>query len=159
MHWMKSYSADILASLREAGIQPGINVLDFGCGPGRYALPAAATVGTEGMVFAVDVHPVTIKIVKKRAAKARMTNLRTIHSDCETGLPADSVDVVLLFDALHDMRDKEAVLQELKRVLKPHGTLSYKDHTLNGEPLLTLMLSNGFSIQHETPMQTVFRKS
>jgi ubiquinone/menaquinone biosynthesis C-methylase UbiE len=156
---LKSNSADVLATLREAGIQPGMNVLDFGCGPGRYALPAAAIVETEGMVYAVDVHPVTIKIVKRRAAKAGMTNVRTIHTDCDTSLSQSSIDVVLLYDALHDMREKEHIMRELYRVLKPQGTLSYKDHTLNGEPLLSLMRLNGFSIQGETSMQTIFRKS
>ena len=46
---------------------------------------------------------------------------------------------MLLYDALHDMEDKQAVLREIHRVLKSQGTLSYKDHTLKGEALLSLM--------------------
>ena len=70
-----------------------------------------------------------------------------------------SIDVALLYDALHDMENKQAVVKELHRVLKPQGSLSYKDHTLGGEQLISLMRSNGFSIQNETAMQTMFKKS
>jgi len=151
--WMDTYSVDILETLREAGILPGMNVLDFGCGPGRYALPAERMVGTGGMVYAADAHPAVVEIVKRRAATSGTTRLRTIATDCDTFLPRRSIDVVLLYDALHDMRDKHAVLAELHRVLKPQGILSYRDHTLGGEPLLSLMRSCGFSPLARTARQ------
>ncbi|HTO22209.1 MAG TPA: class I SAM-dependent methyltransferase [Spirochaetia bacterium] len=156
--WMDTYSVDILETLREAGIQPGMNVLDFGCGPGRYALPAARMVGTEGVVYAVDAHPAVVEIVKRRAATSRTTSLRTIHTDCDTSLPRGSIDVVLLYDAFHDMRNKEAILVELHRVLRLQGVLSYRDHTLGGEPLLSLMHACGFSLLVETARQLSFHK-
>jgi ubiquinone/menaquinone biosynthesis C-methylase UbiE len=156
---LKSDSVAVLSTLKEAGIQPGISVLDFGCGPGRYAVPAAKSVGSTGMVYAVDVHALAIKMITKRAEKDRLRNLHAIHSDCRTGVPSDSIDVVLLYDALHDVEDKEVVLKELHRVLKPQGTLSYRDHTLKGEPLLSLIRSNGFTLQNETATQFNFRKS
>ena len=88
-----------------------------------------------------------------------MTNLHTINSDCGTGLAPESVDVALLYDALHDVENNESVLREIHRVLKPRGSLSYKDHTLNGEALLSLMTSCGFTLSTETPTQLSFRKS
>jgi ubiquinone/menaquinone biosynthesis C-methylase UbiE len=69
------------------------------------------------------------------------------------------VDVVLLYDALHDVEDREAVLKELHRVLGHQGTLCYKDHTLNGEPLFSLLRANGFSLRSEKRMPLIFRKS
>ena len=65
---LKADSAAVLRTLKEAGIQRGMNVLDFGCGPGRFAVPAAKIVGKEGFVHALDVHPLAIKMVE-RAAK------------------------------------------------------------------------------------------
>jgi ubiquinone/menaquinone biosynthesis C-methylase UbiE len=156
---LNSKSISLLKTLQDAGIQPGMSVLDFGCGPGRFALPAAQMVGSQGAVYAADVHPLAIKMTERTAAKARLTNLSTIRSDCGTELPTTCIDVVLLYDALHDVKDKQGVLKELHRVLKPYGTLSYRDHTLNGEPLLSLLRSNGFSLQNETPTQFIFRKS
>ena len=152
-------SAAVLCALKDAGIEPGMSVLDFGCGPGRYSLSAAEAVGSQGVVYAVDVHPLAIKLVKKKAKKARLENLRAVRSDCASGLAAESVDIVLLYDALHDVEDKRAVLQELHRVLRLRGTLSYRDHTLRGEPLLSTMRSSGFILQEEKPTQTIFRKS
>jgi ubiquinone/menaquinone biosynthesis C-methylase UbiE len=156
---LKSDSAAVRDTLNDAGIRSGISLLDFGCGPGRYTLPAAKIVGSSGTVYAVDVHPLAIKTVERTAKKARLSNLRTIRSDCATGLPPRSVDAVLLYDTLHDVEDKHVVLAELLRVLKPQGALCYKDHTLKGEQLLSLMKSNGFSLHNETPKQLIFRKS
>lgn len=155
---LKSDSAAVYATLTDAGIESGMTIVDFGCGPGRYSVPAAKLIGDRGTVYAVDVHPLAIHMVERIGVKRQLRNIRTIHSDRDTGLPPSSIDVVLLFDALHDMEDNGAVLRELHRVLKPQGKLSYKDHTFGGEPLLLLMRSNGFSIQNETAMQTTFKK-
>jgi ubiquinone/menaquinone biosynthesis C-methylase UbiE len=155
---LKSDSVLALGTLKDAGIQPGMSILDFGCGPGRYALPAAEMVGSHGMVYAVDVHPLAIRMVENTAEKVGVTNLQAIHADCSTGLPSGSVDIVLLYDTLHDVENKKAVLQELRRVLKLQGTLSYKDHTLWGESLLSLFRSNGFSLSSETKTQLIFKK-
>jgi ubiquinone/menaquinone biosynthesis C-methylase UbiE len=156
---LKSDAEAVLGTLKDAGIQAGMSVLDFGCGPGRYSLPAARIVGSMGMVYALDLHPLAVKMVERTAEKARLSNICTIRSDCGTGLPKGSIDSVLLYDALHDVEDKEAVLKELHRVLKHQGTLCYKDHTLGGEPLLSLLRSNGFSLQNETATQMIYRKS
>lgn len=134
----------IARELEEAGIRPGMTVLDFGCGPGRYTLEAAKLVGKEGMVYGVDVQPLAIKMAERRAIKRGLTNVRTVLSDCATHCASRSVDVVLLYDTLHDVDNQPAVLRELQRVLKPAGRISYKDHTLQGETLLDLMRSNGF---------------
>lgn len=156
---LKMNSVAVLCALKDVGIEPGMSVLDFGCGIGRYSLSAAEAVGSHGVVYAVDVHPLAIKMVEKKAAKARLENIHAVRSDCATGLAAESVDIVLLYDALHDVEDKRAVLRELHRVLRPRGTLSYRDHTLRGEPLLSTMRSSGFILQEEKPTQTIFRKS
>lgn len=58
----------------------------------------------------------------------KLANVETIHSDCKTGLPDNSVDAVLLYDTFHDLSDPDGVLEELHRVLKPDGILSFSDH-------------------------------
>ena len=110
--------------LKEVGIEAGFHVLDYGCGPGSYVIPLAELVGESGKIYALDVHPLAIRAVQRIASRKRLTNVQTILSDCETGLPLDSVDVVLLYDILHDLDDPKGVLAELHRVLKPKGILS-----------------------------------
>jgi len=109
--------------LREMGIQKGQTVLDYGCGIGSFSIPAAKMVGNDGIVYALDIHPLAIKAVEKKIKKKRITNVKTILSARETGLPDESVDVVLLYDVLQMISDKEKLLEELHRVLKPDGIL------------------------------------
>ena len=54
--------------------------------------------------------------------------MKVILSDCSTGLPDDSVDVVLLYDTFHGLARPADVLRELHRVLKTDGVLSFHDH-------------------------------
>ena len=56
-----------IEALKQAGVSPGMRVLDFGCEPGRYTIPAASLVGPEGIVYAVDVHLLAIRMVEKAA--------------------------------------------------------------------------------------------
>jgi ubiquinone/menaquinone biosynthesis C-methylase UbiE len=127
--------------LKEVGIKPGFRVLDYGCGPGSYLIPLAELVGTSGRIHALDVHPLAIQRIQRIASKKRLTNVETIHSDCKTGLPDQSVDAVLLYDTYHDLEDGEAVLKELHRILKPNGILSFSDHHLKEKNILEKVTS------------------
>lgn len=123
--------------LREAGIGPGWQVLDYGCGPGSYAAPLAALVGPSGRIYALDINPAAIRAVERVAAGKGIDNLVTIMSDCGTGLPDRSVDAVLLYDTFHDLSHPDMVLHELHRVLKDDGILSFSDHHLDEQAIVT----------------------
>ncbi len=83
--------------LKDVGIRPGVCVLDFGCGPGSYSIAIAELLAGTGKVFALDMHPLAIKKVNHTAQKKKLTNIKTILSNCDTGLPSNSVDIVLLY--------------------------------------------------------------
>jgi len=119
--------------LAEVDIKPGFYILDYGCGPGSYSIVAARLVGESRKVYALDIHPLAIQQVQKLAARKSLTNIKTILSDCATGLPDESIDVVLLYDTLHDLSEPDKVLAELHRVLKPNAILSFNDHHLKEE--------------------------
>jgi ubiquinone/menaquinone biosynthesis C-methylase UbiE len=125
--------------LEKVGLKRGQTVLEYGCGIGSYTLPAAQLVGTEGTVYAADIHPLAIETVEKRVNKAGLANVRTILTDRDTGLPDESVDVVLLYDMLHLVRDKQALLAELHRVLKPDGSLSADHEHTDGDQFMATM--------------------
>jgi ubiquinone/menaquinone biosynthesis C-methylase UbiE len=128
--------------LSRVGIKPGDNVLDFGCGPGGYALPAAKIVGGRGKIYALDINPAAILAVKSLAHNHKLNNVETILSDGPTGLPDRSIDVVLLYDVLHHVKTK-TVLPELRRVLKPHGILSVSDHHLEDKVVVSKITGTG----------------
>lgn len=68
---LKSNSVAVLGMLKDAGVKPGMSGLDFGCGPGRYSIPAARIVGREGAVYAVDLHQLAVTMVDRAAKKGR----------------------------------------------------------------------------------------
>jgi ubiquinone/menaquinone biosynthesis C-methylase UbiE len=125
--------------LEEAGIKPGNRVLDYGCGPGAYIADAAEMAGESGRVYALDMHPLALKRVQRIAERRGLTNVETICSDCYTDLPDGSVDVVLLHDVFHMLSEPQAVLAELRRVLKPGGVLSFSDHHMKERDIITGM--------------------
>jgi ubiquinone/menaquinone biosynthesis C-methylase UbiE len=129
--------------LKEAGIEPGSTVLDFGCGPGGYIAPLAELVGPSGKIYALDIQPLAIREVKRIAAGQGLENIKTIESDCSTGLPAHSVDTILLYDVFHDLDHPDDVLQELHRILKSGGVLSFSDHHLKEGQVLARVTEAG----------------
>lgn len=130
--------------LSEVGIKTGNVALDYGCGPGSYIVPLAKLVGEAGKIYALDIKPIAIEKVRKIALKNRLENVNTILTDCETGLQPGSVDVVLLYDILHDLDDNKKILQELSRILKKDGILSVSDHHLKQERILSVINDSGF---------------
>ena len=129
--------------LEEAEIKPGCVVLDFGCGPGSYSIAGAEMVGAGGKVYALDIHPLACKKVQKAASKKDLNNIETINSDCATGLENESVDVALLYDTFHVLSEKKAVLEELHRVLKRDGMLSFNDHHMKEDEIISAVTEAG----------------
>lgn len=121
--------------LDEVGIKEGFNVLDYGCGPGSYLVPLVKLVGKSGKVYALDIHPLAIQRMQRMAVKRGIKNVQAILSDCQTRLPSNSMDVVLLYDILHDLDDPHRVLEELHRVLRPKGILSVSDHHMKQDEI------------------------
>ena len=129
--------------VKEAGIREGFRVLDFGCGPGSYVKTVAELVGKSAKIYTLDVNPLAVEMVKKIAAENRLTNVETILSDCKTGLPDGSIDVALLYDTFHDLTNADSVLEELHRILKPEGVLSFSDHHLKEDEIMSRVTSKG----------------
>jgi ubiquinone/menaquinone biosynthesis C-methylase UbiE len=129
--------------VKEVGITEGFRVLDYGCGSGSYITAVVELVGKSGKVYALDIQPPTIAMVKKIVAKKQLMNVETILSDCKTGLPDDSMDRVLLYDVFHELSDPDGVLEELYRVLKSDGILSFSDHHLKENEIVSSLTKTG----------------
>ncbi|MFX1500277.1 MAG: class I SAM-dependent methyltransferase [Promethearchaeota archaeon] len=129
--------------IKKTKIKEGNIVLDYGCGPGSYAIAAAKVVGDKGKVYAADIHPLALEEVKKRAAENKLKNIETILTGCDTQLEDDSVDVALLLDIYHDLSNPENILKELHRVLKGNGWLSVDDHHFKDDEIKEKIISGG----------------
>lgn len=129
--------------LAEAGIQTGEIILDYACGPGYFSLAAARLTGPAGQVTAADIHPLAISGVARRAAKAGLTNIKTVLTSRATGLADASVDLVIFYDAVHLVPDLPGLLAELARVLRPGGRLSASCHHWDAARLAQAITSQG----------------
>ena len=133
--------------LQKVGLQEGQTVLDYGCGIGSYVIPASKIVGASGKVYALDIQPMAADRVKKRAEKNGLSNVQTIVSNIDTDLQDKSVDVVLLYDVLQMIRNREGLLQEFYRVLKPSGIVSVDCDHMGPEEVQDVFASTGLFSQ------------
>jgi ubiquinone/menaquinone biosynthesis C-methylase UbiE len=134
-----------------AGINEGDRILDFGCGLGFNCIPAAQKVKKQGKVYALDISPQSIKIVKNKSVKNKLENIETILSDCNTNLEDRSIDIVYLHNTLPLVKNKQQVLNEIHRILKIGGRLSYMsravsrtagENTMSDEKLKEILKNN-----------------
>ncbi|MHA2212023.1 MAG: class I SAM-dependent methyltransferase [Candidatus Thorarchaeota archaeon] len=107
------------------GINEGDRVLDYGCGIGSYTIPVAKLVGENGIVYALDIHPLALERVHKRAQKGGFSNIETILSGLKTDLPDEHLDIALLIDVYTWVPAKEELLKEMHRILKTSGKLTF----------------------------------
>ena len=111
--------------LKAAGLESGQKVLEVGCGPGFFTIPAARIVGEEGSVHALDISPLAVQRVQQKIEEEGVTNVETLLADvAQTGLPDQSFDLIFVFGLAHPIGDLGNILTELHRLLKPAGTLS-----------------------------------
>ncbi len=125
--------------LREIGLQKGQTMLDYGCGIGMFAIPAAKIVGNDGVIHALDIHPLCIRTIEKEIRKRGIANVTTILSSRDTRLPDESVDVVLVYDVLQMITDRGRLMEEFHRVLKPDGRLCATAEHLEVSEFLDVM--------------------
>jgi len=132
--------------LGTAGLKQGHKVLEVGCGPGYFTIPAAKIVGPEGFVLAADVHPRAIERVQKKIEKKGMKNVMPILANASsTGLPDHSVDLAFVFGLRYIAGGLENLTAELHRVLHTGGILSF-ERTRGSEKVLIAGISRlGFT--------------
>ena len=118
--------AELLAAL---AVGPGMVVADVGCGPGFFTLPMAALVGTEGRVFAIDDSPEMLRTLAEGAREQGLTaQIEARQADAaETGLPDDSLDLVLCVFVYHEIEDRDRLLTEFARVTRAGGKVAMVD--------------------------------
>jgi len=122
--------------LNTVGLEPGQKVLEVGCGPGFFTIPAAKIVGESGSIYALDVNPLAVERVQQKIEKEGVTNVKTILADAaQTGLPDQSFDLAFVFGFARPIGNPEDIWTELHRLLKPEGILSVEGRLRPSERL------------------------
>jgi arsenite methyltransferase len=115
-------------------IDPGTVVLDLGCGAGTDLLIAAQMTGPSGRVIGVDMTPSMLERARSSAREMGLGNVE-LHESLIEDLPLGdaSVDVVISNGVIDLVPDKDAVFDEIGRVLRPGGRLQFADVVIHHE--------------------------
>ena len=115
----------------QLGLREGMKVGDFGTGSGHYARAAAAIVAPGGKVYAIDVQEDILKHLKLNTHEHHQGAIETVWGDIEqpggTHLRDGILDAAILANALFQVGDRDGLLAELLRTLKPGGKLLVVD--------------------------------
>jgi|SRR5689334_10919022 len=105
-------------------LRPGMVVADIGAGVGYHALRLSARVGPQGRVYATDIQPEMLAILRRSLADQGVNNVvQVLSDDATTGLPSRAIDLALMVDVYHELSQPERFLAALKEALKPDGRL------------------------------------
>jgi ubiquinone/menaquinone biosynthesis C-methylase UbiE len=131
--------------LKAAVLKPGQKVLEVGCGPGFFTIPAAKIVGEEGFVYTVDVHPLAIERVKEKIEREKIKDIKPILANAsDTRIPDRSIDLAFIFGLQYIAGGLGNVIAEIQRILKPGGVLSFEKTKGSEKKLIEEVERGGF---------------
>lgn len=117
--WMK-----VAEIFKIANIQVGNKVADIGCHQGYMSIRLSDFIGETGKVYSVDVREDRLNKLNDIASERDIKNIQTILGDYDDPkLEENSIDVVLIIDAYHEMNDYKQILFHVKKALKPDGRI------------------------------------
>ncbi|TWU19583.1 class I SAM-dependent methyltransferase [Allorhodopirellula heiligendammensis] len=139
-----------LEALNELNLEPGMTVVDLGCGNGYWTLPMARKCaapaeadanGTEpgrgavgqdalaGQVLAVDIQAEMLQKLRQNMLRAGVANIQPVRGKVDDPqLPVGKVDLVLLVDVYHEFSHPQSMLWAIRRSLKPNGVIALLEY-------------------------------
>ena len=116
----------LLAAL---ALKPGMTVGDIGAGTGYLSRRMARRVAPNGRVFAVDVQPQMIELLKRTATEARLDNVvPTLGTPVDIKLPEASLDLAIMVDVYHELAFPREMLENIVRALRVGGQLVFVEY-------------------------------
>jgi ubiquinone/menaquinone biosynthesis C-methylase UbiE len=133
-------------------VQPGMTVMDVGCGMGYFSIGMAKIIGDSGKVIAVDLQQQMLDIMQKRAARQGVEHrIESYLGEADTVSINDRIDFILAFWVIHEFPNPTAFFKKAASILKPKGKLLYSEpafhvSAIKFNEILSVAQDNRFNI-------------
>jgi precorrin-6B methylase 2 len=115
-------------------LKPGAVIADIGAGSGYYTFRLAEKVGPTGKVYAVDIQPEMLAIIRKRMKERNISNVELIQGkEADPKLPENSTDLILMVDVYHEFSEPFEMTEAMVKALKPGGRLVFVEFRLEDQ--------------------------
>ncbi len=112
------------AALDAIALAPGSIVADVGAGSGYMTVKMAKRVGPTGKVYANDIQPQMLNILRQRLDREKVPNVELVLGTMDDPkLPANTIDLILMVDVYHEFAQPQPMLRKMKDALKTGGRL------------------------------------
>lgn len=128
-------------------IPKGASVADIGAGTGYMTLLLSSQVGPTGRVYANDLQPQMLEMLRRRLASTKIANVTLVQGEIDDPkLPPASVDLELMVDVYHELSRPQAMLRRLREALKPGGRLVLLEYRKE-DPSIPIKLEHKMSVR------------
>ena len=115
---------DVDRIMELAGVGEGQHVADLGCHEGYFSMHLSRRVGARGKVYAVDIRDDRLERLNENARDRKLFNITTILGTYDNPkLPENELDLVVIMDSYHEMKDYMTILGHVKKSLKPDSKI------------------------------------
>ncbi len=134
--------------IRAMGLKDGDLVADLGCGTGWFARRMARAVAPRGKVYAVDIQPEMLDLLRGYVAAEAVSGVEAVlGTETDPRLPPGSLDWILMVDVYHEFQKPEAMLEAIRRSLKPTGKVALIEYRLEGDTALHILTEHRMSVE------------
>lgn len=129
-------------------LRPGMTVAEIGAGTGFFSRRIARVVGPAGKVYAEDIQPQMLDLLKQNTAKEGLQNvIPVLGTETDPKLPAHGIDRVLLVDVYHEFQKPEPMLAAIRDCLAPGGTVILVEYRLEGDTASYINIKHRMSVE------------
>src|SRR5262249_3516907 len=115
-------------------LKPGDAVADIGAGSGDYSFRLSPLVGEKGKIYAVDIQPEMLALIRQRAKAKNITNIVPVSGTVsDPKLPENGVDLVLMVDVYHEFDHPYEMTEAMIKSLKPGGRMVFVEFRMEDE--------------------------
>jgi len=133
---------------RTMGLKAGDIVADVGCGTGWFARRMARSVAPGGTVYAVDIQPEMLELLRGYVASEGVKGIvPVLGTETDPKLPPGGLDWILMVDVYHEFQKPQAMLEAIRRSLKPTGKVALVEYRLEGETASHIRREHRMSVE------------